>query len=44
LAVCFRDRRLAKLIKHELAALEGQRGIATALGYEDPTRRVAATR
>jgi hypothetical protein len=34
-AGCFRDRRCAELIEHEIATLVGQRVFAMALGYED---------
>jgi len=34
-AACFRDRRRAELIEHELRTLVSQRVIAIALGYED---------
>jgi hypothetical protein len=34
-AACFRDRRRAKLIEHEVRTLVGQRVFGIALGYED---------
>ena len=34
-AACFRDRRCAELIEHEVATLVGQRVFGIALGYED---------
>jgi hypothetical protein len=34
-AQCFRDRRRAELIEHEVVTLVGQRVFAIALGYED---------
>ena len=34
-ARCFRDRRCAELIEHEVVTLVGQRVFAIALGYED---------
>jgi hypothetical protein len=34
-AACFRDRRCAELIEHEVVTLVGQRVFAIALGYED---------
>ena len=34
-AGCFRDRRRAELIEHEIATLVGQRVFGLALGYED---------
>ena len=34
-AACFRDRRCAELIEHEVVTLVGQRVVAIALGYED---------
>ena len=34
-AKCFRDRRCAELIEHEVVTLVGQRVFAMALGYED---------
>jgi hypothetical protein len=34
-ASCFRDRRRAELIEHEVVTLVGQRVFAIALGYED---------